>query len=249
VTAAVTAAALVAIAVRGDDGGNVAITRSVDGGRAAAAHAPPGTPGLTGVGQLYLSIPVPGTTTGSPSYTTGGGRGAAGGWKLPPNPKPAADCPSMQVSSLQNASGIPPSYHGPLFVDAAPVTGCIAAARSLAGYGNVGGATDAAHPWGVLGQHPWGVNLVQDFNGGAWGANIIMQGCASAIDWTGACPNPYLPAFVVRTRIWETYRSHDGINQLGPPLGNEAPADGQGGAFQLFVGGMIVWSPKHGGAC
>lgn len=189
--------------------------------------------------------PIPGTTTGT-TYTTGGGRGAAGGWRLPANPNPAVDCPSMQVTSLQNASGIPVNYHGPLFVDAAPVTGCIAAARSLAGYANVGGSSNAAHQWGLLGAHPWGVSLVQDFTRGAWGNSIIMQGCSSNVTWTGSCPTPYLPAFVVRTGIWDTYRTQNGIDILGPPLGNEVAVSDRE-AYQIFAGGMIAWSAQRGG--
>jgi surface antigen len=198
-------------------------------------------------GSKPPALTVPATTTGSSTYAAGGGRGAAGGWSRPPSPRPAAQCPSMTVSSIQDASGIPPNYHGPLFVDAAPVSGCIAAARSLAGYGNIGGATNAAHQWGTMGEHPWGVNLVQDFKGGAWGTSIIMQGCSTAITWTGECANPYLPAFVVRGGIWETYRTGSGLNRLGPPLGNESAADDHGGVFQLFAGGMIVWSAARGG--
>jgi surface antigen len=199
-------------------------------------------------GSQPPNIPIPGTTTGT-AYTTGGGRGAAGGWAIPPNPMPAAGCSTMQVTSLQNASGIPANYHGPLFVDAAPVTGCIAAARSLAGYANVGAATNPAHQWGAMGNHPWGpsgVSLVQDFKGGTFGRSIIMQGCKSDIAWDGTCPSPYLAAFVVRGGIWDAYRTKGGIDLLGPPLGNEL-ASGDGGAFQLFAGGMIVWSPQKGG--
>jgi surface antigen len=196
-------------------------------------------------GSQPPTTPIPGTTTGTP-YAIGGGRGAAGGWPVPPRPRPAAGCPAMQVTSLQDAGGIPLNYHGPLFVDAAPVTGCIAAARSLAGYANVGGATNQAHQWGVMGRHPWGVSLVQNFRGGRFGRSIIMQGCSSEISWDGRCLTPSLAAYVVRGGIWNAYRTHGGIDTLGPPLGNEL-ASRDGGAFQLFAGGMIVWSPQRGG--
>lgn len=159
-------------------------------------------------------------TTASP-YSIGGGRGASGGWLIPLDSTPMPGCPAMQVMPLQNASGIPQNYTGPLFVDGQPVEGCFAAARALAGPANVGGSDNGAHRWNN--------GIVQNFSRGAWGENIIMK-----------ADNLGLPAFVVRTGMWETYRYNNGIDRLGYPIGNEY-ASPEGGAVQLFERGMILW--------
>ena len=162
------------------------------------------------------------------TYLQGGdGRGSGeGGYTIPLASQPAPGCAGMQLAPLQvtaEADVLNQPYRGPLFVEAASVNGCFRAARLLSGKANVGGSTNAAHRWGN--------GLVQDFDSGVWGWNVIMLADGAS------------QAFVVRTGMWEAYRNHDGMSALGYPISNEY--DVPDGAVQLFERGMIVWSTSR----
>ena len=176
-------------------------------------------------------------------YTFTNGRGAAtGGWVYS-SATPAPNCSTMSLDQTTTSpNGV--ALNGPIPVDTAPVSGCFAAARGSAGSANVGGSTNASHRWTRDGSTAYNV---QNFGRGVWGKLIIMGGCARwSSSFSSVCVTPSTAAFVIRGGIWQAYANQDGVHRLGLPIGNEV-ASGDGGAIQLFEGGMIAWSQARGG--
>lgn len=133
------------------------------------------------------------------------------------------------ASLLTNYSSLPP---GEIWCPSVPstvvdrysVSGVFKTARDRNGVSNVGGSTNAVHRWGA--------GNVQDFDGGAWGWNIIMQ----------ADSDPSA-AFDVRSGFWNWYRqnSNQGMSILGYPKSDEFGC-GSGSARQFFEKGQLWYN-------
>jgi hypothetical protein len=111
--------------------------------------------------------------------------------------------------------------------DPHPVAGVFSIARDRNGASNVGRPTNAVHRWGS--------GNVQDFNGGSWGWNIVMQSDSNMSI-----------GYVVRHGFWQWYRANNnqGLTSLGYPTSEEYAH--AGGSRQNFQKAMLQWHSSRG---